>query len=884
MVLKQILKIVLFTSSVCLCVATSVTATEVNKQVQAKSVISVLLNNRTIKEIPRLSEVERKTTSAQQLVQSPASQTVPVPEIVQVTAVKANPTSKGLEVILQTNKGQQLQLLNRSSGNSFITDIPNAQLRLPSGDAFTFRSDKPIVGVTQITVTNFDAQTIRVTVTGETLVPVVELFDSPDEGVIFSVASTTPRAQQQPQTTQQPQIQQPEAQTQPSQPSASGDEPIELVVTGEQDGYRVTDGSTATKTDTPLRDIPASIQVIPRQVIEDQGATSIREVVRNVSGVNFSTASGNRSEDFNVRGFTATQFRNGFREDFYSTRTQTDLANIERIEVLKGPASVLFGQADPAGIINFVTKQPLLNPYYNVSFTAGNYSFYRPTIDFSGSLTADKKLAYRLNAAYESAGSFRDFVDTERFIIAPTLAWQISPDTKLTAEVSYIHDSRPIDRGLVVLSNNRVADIPISRLLGAAGDGDFAETRTTLYLDHRFSSNLSLRSAFRYTSSSEEQRKNNVATFAGPLEDDRFLSIGDARGAQHFETYTFQNDLTAKFNTGSIQHTVLFGLEFARQFDSYSYIGRDAGTINIFNPDYNFTFGAFDPLPNQGKDQVTSFGVYLQDQITLLDNLKLVLGGRFDTYNDDSASNGQPTETDADAFSPRVGIVYQPIPEISLYASYTRSFTPVSGRSLSGDSFDPQRGTGYEVGVKGELANGRLSSTLAFYDITLSNILTTDPANPDFSIQVGEQRSRGIDFDIAGEILPGWKIIASYAYTDAKITEDNTFAVGNRLNNVPYNTASLWTTYSLQNGSLKGLGIGGGVFFVDARAGDLDNSFEVSSYARVDAALYYTADKFRAAINFKNLFDTTYYEGVQNRFQVYPGAPFTVQGTISWQF
>ncbi|MEH2249200.1 TonB-dependent receptor plug domain-containing protein [Nostoc sp.] len=571
MVLKQILKIVLLTSSVCLCVATSVTATEVNKQVQAKFVVSVLPNKRTIREIPRLSEVERKTTSAQQLVQSPAPQTVPVPVIVQVTAVKANPTSKGLEVILQTNKGQQLQLLNRSSGNSFITDIPNAQLRLPSGNAFTFRSDKPIVGVTQITVTNFDAQTIRVTVTGETLVPVVELFDSPDEGVIFSVASTAPRAQQQPQTTQQPQIQQPEAQTQPSQPSASGDEPIELVVTGEQDGYRVTDGSTATKTDTPLRDIPASIQVIPHQVIEDQGATSIREAVRNVSGVNFSTASGNRVEDFNMRGFTAMQFRNGFRED--STRTQVDLANIERIEVLKGPASVLFGQADPAGIINYITKQPLLNPYYNVSFTAGSYSFYRPTIDFSGPLTADKKLAYRLNAAYENAGSFRDFVDTERFIVAPTLTWQISPDTKLTAEVSYIHDARPIDRGLVTLSNNRVADIPISRLLGAAGDGDFAETRAVFYLDHYFNSNISLRSAFRYTDSSEKQRNGYVASFAGPLEDDRFLSIDDARGTQHYQTYTFQNDLTAKFNTGSIQHTVLFGLEVSRLSSSFSFIG-----------------------------------------------------------------------------------------------------------------------------------------------------------------------------------------------------------------------------------------------------------------------------------------------------------------------
>lgn len=223
-----------------------------------------------IKKIRRLKEIEPPAKNAQMLlVQSPTPETVPTPELVQVTGVKANPTSKGVEVILQTSKGQELQITNRSAGNNFIADIPNAQLRLLSGEAFTFCSQKPIQGVTEITVTNFDANTIRVTVTGEVSLPTVELFDSPNEGLIFSVATAASSAQQ-PQT--QPQ---PENQTQPSQPSAQNDEPIELVVTGEQDGYGASDASTATRTDTPIRDIPQSIQVVPRQVIEDRVITNV---------------------------------------------------------------------------------------------------------------------------------------------------------------------------------------------------------------------------------------------------------------------------------------------------------------------------------------------------------------------------------------------------------------------------------------------------------------------------------------------------------------------------------------------------------------------------------------------------------------------------------
>ncbi|MEH2392105.1 MAG: TonB-dependent siderophore receptor [Nostoc sp.] len=828
----------------------------------------------TTRKIKQLSELESVSTSAQTLlVQSPT----PTSEIVQVTQVKANPTEKGVEVILQTTKGQQLQVINRSVGNSFIADVPNTQLRLPSGEAFIFRSTKPIAGITEITVSNFDANTIRVTVIGERSVPTVKLSDSPDEGLIFSVASA---ASTQNPTPPAPGTQKP----QPEQPTALDNQPIELVVTGEQDtGYNAPDASTATKTDTPLRDIPASIQVIPQEVIRDQGATNVREAVRNVSGVTYAASYGNRTEGFTVRGFNAETFLNGFRgEDF--SRTQEESANIDHIEILKGPASILYGRVDPSGIINRVTKKPLFDPFYELNFTAGSYGFYRPTLDFAGPLNDEKTLAYRLNIAYEDAGSFRDRVQTERFFFAPSFTYQLGKNTSLNLDVSYLRDARPVDRGLVVLSDNKVPNIPIGRYLGdPTKQEQFTQTLAALYLDHRFNSNISLRSLFRYTASTESGPGATLQIF-GDTEDDRTFALGDSIGNQYYETYSWQNDLTAKVKTGSIQHTVLLGLELVREKSFFYDRDRSAGFIDIFNPSYNFTFGEFEPM-RTGNDVTETFGIYLQDQITLLNNLKLLVGGRFDTYHYESTSDGVPVTPDnADAFTPRVGIVYQPIKEVSLYTSYSQSFTPNSGRSRSDQPFDPQRGTGYEVGVKTELLNSRLSSTLAYYDTKLKNVLTDDLDNPGYSLQVGEQRSRGVEFDVAGEILSGWKVIASYANTDAEITKDNTFAIGNRLNNVPRNGGSLWTTYTLQTGSLKGLGFGFGAFFVGERAGDLANSFVVPGYTRLDAALYYQKDNFRVGLNFKNLSDIRYFEGSNGRSEVIPGAPFTVQGTISYSF
>ncbi|MDF5722575.1 MAG: TonB-dependent siderophore receptor [Rhizonema sp. PD37] len=864
------------------------------KSTRSTQQASLVSNSRFVKpitEIRRLTDLERPSRSAQMLlVQSPAPQKPPTLEVIQITGVKANPTNRGVEVILQTDKGQQLQITNRSAGKSFIADIPHAQLRLKSGSAFIFRSEKPIAGVTEITVTNFDAKTIRITVTGEAGVPTVELFDSPLEGLIFSVASaaSSTSSQQQTQTQGTFTPAKPQSQTQPTQPSAQGDEPIELVVTGEQNGYRAPDASTATKTDTPIRDIPQSIQVIPEDVIKDQAVTRIVDVLRNVSGVNKEGGYGDSQDNYNIRGFsTQDSLRNGFM-----TRAPvTNPTNIERIEVLKGPASVLYGQFQPGGIVNLVTKQPLDSPYYSSELILGNFDYYRPSVDLSGPLTTDKKLLYRLNAAYETTGDNVDFVNSKTFSIAPVLTYKFSDATKLTLSYEYINTDRVYNDGLP--PNPIIFQLPISRFLGEPNINRFRQEANNLNvtLDHRFSENLQIRSGFAaYFSDSRVRslRPGDIDT------DGRTLSRRYVPSDQIiYSAYTFQTDLIAKFNTGSIKHQVLLGFAWDQyNYNDPGYFSGDGTPIDIFNPRYGSPQSTNIPssIYREGFDE---FGIYLQDQVTLLANLKLLLGGRVDfiqssNFSQDFDSARNPTDNPTQSrsynnpFTPRVGIVYQPVEPISLYFSYSKSFIPNVAFTANGTALLPERGTQYEVGLKAELIKDSLSATLAAYDITKQNVATTDLQNPDFSIAAGEEKSRGLEFDLSGRISPGWNVIASAFINDAYVSKDNTLPVGNRLVNAPSTGASLWTTYEIQRGGLKGLGFGAGVFYTGEREATLPNTIKIPDYVRADASISYKRNHWRVGLNFKNLFSTRYYDS--QGFYLRPGAPFTVLGNISVDF
>jgi iron complex outermembrane receptor protein len=602
------------------------------------------------------------------------------------------------------------------------------------------------------------------------------------------------------------------------------------------------------------------------------------------------------------RGFTGNNFyTNGFKDAFNGDSFTYDLANIDRVEVLKGPSSVLYGQGQPGGTINIITKQPLPEWYAAGSVTAGSFGFVRPSLDVSGPLTKGKELRFRLNAAYQREDSFVDFVESERYLVAPVLALSIGPSTQLTLEGEYQALSEIYWTGLPIdgtIRDNPHGRIPLSRYLGDAKlEGDHFPERTLgklgYRLEHRFNEYVSLRHGFRFTYHTRDER--DIIGFA--LQDDKRTFDRDLFVAKGWRRdYYVLTDLAFDFVTGPLGHKLLFGTD-QRFLSTYDRFAIDVlPPIDVFTPTYG---DLVDPIgaatPRQISHQSGRFiGVYAQDLVTLIEQVKLLVGGRYDfaTLDTQSSISDSDSVTRSGAydgvFTPRVGLVFQPVPSVALYTSYTTSFNPLTGTTFDGAGFDPEEGVQYEGGVKLDLFGGRLSSTLAVYHLTRENVLTADPDHPGFSIQTGEQRSRGVEVDIAGEVLPGFRLIGSYAYTDAKITKSNSGTQGNRPANVPFHTGSVWGVYNFQDGFLKGLGLGLGVIAVGERPADNFGTANLPSYVRTDAAIYYRPLKhFDLALNFKNLFDTRYFETstfADPDAGISPGAPCSVFGTITARY
>jgi iron complex outermembrane receptor protein len=473
------------------------------------------------------------------------------------------------------------------------------------------------------------------------------------------------------------------------------------------------------------------------------------------------------------------------------------------------------------------------------------------------------------------------------------LAWQIGDRTDLTVNLEYFTDDDPYNAGTVAFGGG-IADIPLERLTNNPNDTiqqDYFNLGYTL--EHRFSDNWQLRNQFRYVSQDVD-----FSVIALPFDLDETTGILNrlfADQIQESDTYALYTNVQGEFSTGPVDHTLLFGVDLARTENYNETVAAfDPLTpINIFDPepDY-FAVPAPDTADlgpfNNTDSTIDRLGIYLQDQIDILDNLIVVAGLRYDTVNQDTTDFLSETETTQydDAVSPRIGIVYQPIAPISLYANYSRSFTPSLATDADGEPLAPEEGEGFEVGIRGEIIENRLAATLAYFDITKQNVATADPNDLFASVATGEQRSRGVDFDLTGEILPGWNVIASYAYIDAEVTEDNTDIVGNRLLGVPEHSASLWTTYEIQAGDFEGLGFGLGFNFVGERAGDLDNSFEVDSYFLTNAAVFYRQENWQFRLNVDNLFDVDYIESVgrDRTREIYPGNPLTVRASVSYTF
>ncbi|MEM6592758.1 MAG: TonB-dependent siderophore receptor, partial [Cyanobacteria bacterium P01_C01_bin.73] len=680
---------------------------------------------------------------------------------------------------------------------------------------------------------------------------------------------------------------------------------LRINVTGEPagSGYFVPNAGTGTRTDTPLLDIPAAVQVIPQEVLEDQQIIRLDDALRNVSGVVGDSTEGSGLQ-FGLRGFFGTSIlRDGLSLSGSNTNrgiiAVPELANIEQIEVLKGPASILYGEIQPGGVINLVTERPTEEPLYELALQFGRDGLFRPQIDISDRLTADGSVRYRLNALVQRQEGFRGFdQQLEREFIAPVITWDISDRTSLTVDFEYFQDERPPDSGLLAFGDG-IIDVPRDRIFGEPDDVIRRNFFSAGYeLTHAFNDNWRLRNAFRYNSQDYINSYVAAPTNAFFNEATGILNriIGVTQWYQN--THGVQTDVVGSFETGSIAHTLLAGVDLAWSRSDFRARVDNLGTafLDAFNPTYGLVpRRPFEQLPFDSRFQDIStrnWGIFLQDQIDISDNLILVAGVRYESVTQDDstttifgATNSSQT---VDAFTPRFGVVYQPTPQLSLYGSYSRSFTPSPFTDTAGNLLEPEAGEGFEVGLKAELFDQRLIATLAYFDITRQNVAAVDPNSLtgfDF-LATGEQRSQGIELDIAGEILPGWNVIANYAYTDARITQDNTFPVGNGLAGIPENSASLWTTYTLQSGDWAGLGFGIGVNYMGDRPGDLDNSFRMGDYWVTNAAIFYEQDDFGLSLYFNNLFDTNYVQGLPlNRVRgIEPGEPFTVTGSITFRF
>lgn len=698
----------------------------------------------------------------------------------------------------------------------------------------------------------------------------------------------------------------------------------EVVVkeTRRRDGqsYTVDEVSSATRIPVPVHDTPRSVEVVTRQVLEDQKVIRFSDALRNVSGTFQSDTQGGRGGNFMIRGFVSSLnvFKNGFRDDStFSSRAQRDIINIESIEVIKGPPSYLFGRSDPGGVINQITKAPLKDPYYSAEMILGNYDLYRPTIDIGGPLNESKTLTYRFNGLYENAGSYREGVRSQRIFLAPTLGWDLGPRTTFRFEGEYLYDNQPIDRGLVAIGGG-VASIPVGRFLGdPTRKNEVSHGKATLTLLHDFNDMFRWRTAFR-AAVTRSRYSSLESWFLVGDENDGILDLARFEIPTIDQSHYLQNELHGTFSTGPIKHKTIVGVELGREVSASSVSGDFGGDtsipgafsfINIFNPaDRLFLNTPLTRFSNT-KNVNDILGVYFGDHVSLLENLHLHGGGRFDYFkqklinrpHDLDSNQTEDSQTDL-AISPSIGLTYQPWKPIALFANYTESFAPQAGgsRSITGNLFDPERGRAYEGGVKFQFFENRLRAKVVAFNIKKKNVLTSDPLNGfAFSVATGEQRSQGIEFDIAGRLLPGWDIIANYAYVDARVTKDLMFLEGSRVSNSPLHQSSLWTTYFLQDGPLKGLGAGLGMFAQGKRNGvfqcadpaNCQAPFELPGYVRMDAALYYrrpdvfTRTNLLAALNFTNVLDQRHFSGTQNfREIIYTGAPFTVIGSVKLEF
>ena len=705
-----------------------------------------------------------------------------------------------------------------------------------------------------------------------------------------------------------------------------------------EQSYKNSISFVGTKTATALKDVPQSINYVTKELILDQGAITVNDVVRNMSGVNPYSF----YNDFSIRGFRSLGNRNsGNLVNGMRTQTslwrQSSLANIERVEVIKGPASALFGNAAPGGVINRVTKKPLDVARQSVTLTTGSFGTTRAYTDLTGPLNDKKTLLYRLNLGYENTDGFRDLQGLTSYIVAPSFTYRASEKTQLNIDMTYVNHQGKLDRGVAVFGDGSLFSRPISATQSAANDY-LRENSVNLSfaLSHRLAQGLLFNSTYLFSSYDEDllehSQDNAFVKKADGKDNPSLVLMRVIQRQRHFRNNNFNNYLTWDVTTGAMKHKLLVGYDHfntrllpgSSYIEAGGYLLRNGGTAKTFNvkksSDYlldenknpRTNVPAFDLNSSAGNryqdiskyiyeskdvkpsDQYTN-GVYLQEQLTW-HKLQLLLGARMEWFTDVTQNkNGSESKTHQHAFTPRVGLVYSVVPSTNVYATWIRGFEPqsvaVQSNPGSGGPFDPVESELWEMGAKGEYLNKRLSVTTALFSLRQKNTLYNAGVSgqPDLMVPIGEELSRGVEFDVSGRILPYWSIMANYAFNVAEISKapEGTKDLNLQRPGTPRHSANLWTKFIVPAGMLRNLGIGVGLNGVSERKGQVgrrENVVSYPGYALLNLALYYKVQEVQIQVNLNNALNKQYYISGYDRLRSFPGAPRNINLTINYRF
>ena len=628
-----------------------------------------------------------------------------------------------------------------------------------------------------------------------------------------------------------------------------------VIVVGQRiEEYHAIDALTGTKSGTLLRDLPFSINVVPHQLIEDRGLTFLGEALDNVSGTQRRGGyGGTASFGAFIRGFGSGSLtlRNGFRDMGFLTLRDT--ANVERYEVLKGPASILYGQMQPGGITNTLSKQPTTKPLNRITGLFGSDQYRRTELDSGGPLS--DRLFYRANIAIENAGSFRDHVKNKSEFVAPVISWIISNDTRWTFEAEYKHSNFTWDLGLPFDPISLTA--PVSRFLG---EPDGKSNVTSNFLSSTFEHKLNADWLFRQKVQFSKTRGNyDLRSPYGFEPDQRSVSRVAYVSPAKAENFSLQNELVGNFNSFGVSHQAVVGLEFNRSRHIYDFFFQPLASIDFYRPIYGAQpEDGFPLFGNDEKDQGTA--IYFQNLVSVNKDLKLLAGVRYESVKLEDYDRLEKVigrkSRDA-AVTPQLGIVYQTQPASTLYASYSSSFLPSEGKQSNGAYLDPERGHQFEMGLKQDLFNGKASLNLAAYWITKKNVATIDPVNSIYRIQTGEQKSQGVELDLTGQIMRGWDVVLTGAYNDAFVSKDKKIAIGTRLPNAANWSGSAWNKLSISDR----LAVGVGIYSSSKRKAEMPNpDWWLPSYTRYDAMLSYSFEQLRLQLNLKNLSNKRIYD------------------------